>query len=222
MSTVNEISSDVYRRLEEDPSSPTFWTNDEVYPSIVEAMNELCLITGEPEIKSNTPFTITANSRFFTIPNNGIVLLRMDGPNVVRKTTVYEMDVSRRGWIAETGDVVKRWFPFGIGQFGVYPLLTADTSVLLTYVRLPVAMASTYTGAETSPFREEFREALVDYADHVLRMKELGSDFTDSMPAYDRFLARASELTKYGQRTGKLRFSRPLGIPSPVTNIESR
>jgi hypothetical protein len=223
VSVISDIATETLRRLEEDPANPIFWNLlDEVLPKIVEGMNELCLITGEPEIKRAALFTLAINTTLFTIPDGGIVLLRMEGPGAIRKTNTFELDATRRGWLGETGPLVKRWFPFGIGQFGIYPKLTAPQDVSLSFVQIPVTTGPTYTGAEAVPFREEFREGLIDYAEHGLRLKEGGQDFLDSMLAYDRFLERASELTKLGQRLGKLKFSRMAGAPAPVTDVVTK
>ena len=223
MSTVADIAAETLRRLEEDPSAPLFWDlANESFQAVVEGMNELCLVSGEPEIKQVSLFTLAANTRFFTIPSGGIVLQRLEGPGFIRKTNVFELDALNRSWLVETGANLKRWFPFGIGQFGIYPKLTAPVDVSLSYIRIPVTTEPPYTGAEAVPFREEYREALIDYAEHVLRLKEGGQDFTDSMPAYDRFLARAGELSKYGQRLGKLKFTRFGGAPAPVTDVVTK
>ncbi len=224
MSTVADIATEVLRRLEEDPANSLFWNlASEVRPDVVEAMNELTLISGEPEIKDTALMTLAASTRFFTIPNGGLVLLRMEGPGVIRKTNVYEMDMTRRGWLAETGDTVKRWFPFGLGQFGIVPKLTADVQVSIAYVRVSVNADPPYTGAETIPTREEYRESLTDHAAHSLRFKEGGEDWLASIQNYDRFLSRASELSKFAARIGKLRFSRFGGrIAAPVSEVVER
>lgn len=222
MSTLADIGAEVLRRVEE-ANPPTFWNlADEIYPAIVEATNELCLITGEPEIKQTSVFTISANQSIFTIPSGGIALLRMEAPGYVKKTSVYDLDQTNRTWPSETAALPKRWFPFGIGQFGIYPQLSASVQCLIAYIRIPITTGPPYTGTESIPFREEYREALIDYAEHILRIKEAGQDFIDSIPAYDRFLARASELSKFGQRVGKLRFSRYAGSLSQVTELVTR
>lgn len=222
MSTISDIANETLRRLEE-ANPPKFWNlNDEVFPAVVEAANELCLITGEPEIKQTTIFTITANTRLFTIPNGGIALLRLEGPGYIKKSSVFELDSLNRTWLGDTGAVPKRWFPFGIGQFGIYPQLTADVQASISYIRIPITTGPPYTGTEVVPFREEYREALIDYSEHTLRLKEAGADFEASLQSYDRFLARASELSKLASRLGKLRFSRSAGFPAAVTDVVTR
>lgn len=209
MSTVADIATEVLRRLEEDPANSLFWNlASEVRPDVVEAMNELTLISGEPEIKDTALMTLAASTRFFTIPNGGLVLLRMEGPGVIRKTNVYEMDLTRRGWLSETGDTVKRWFPFGLGQFGIVPKLTADVQVSIAYVRVPVNADPPYTGAEAIIFREEYREAMIGHAAHSATFKEAGQDLMGTVGQYDLFLQRGAELGRLAARLGKLRFSR--------------
>lgn len=223
MATLNNLGGYVQDRLEEPRGAGIFWSlQNEIYPLLVEACNEATLITGLPQIRSNPLFILPANTRIFSLPAGAIVLARMDGQKVIQKTSVWAMDQDDYSWKQDTGPVPLRWFPFGIGQFGIYPLLTANANVTLTTINLPVTVARPYAGTETVPFSKEYLEAMVDSAASVARLKEGGKDLMDGLKFYEMFLSKMVELSKFGDRISKLRFSRSTGIPAQVTDVETR
>ena len=222
--TFNQLALLTQDRLEEPPDGVgIFWlVQDEIYPLLQEACNEATLITGLPQVRSGELFTLTANTRIFTLPNNGIVLMRMDGPGTVAKTSAWALDQNDHEWEEDTGPVPLRWFPLGIGQFGIWPLLTADSQVFLTSINLPVPVARPFTGNEVVPFSVEFQEAIVDYASSVARLKEAGQDAFNGLAFYQMFLSKMGELSKFGDRVSKLRFTRSGGVPAQTTDTEVR
>src|SRR5574341_1437399 len=163
-------------------------------------MNEGTLISGEPEFRETTPFTITASTTLFSSPADSIAMIRMEGFGIVPKVSVFDLDMMFPSWQSQTGTNLKYWFPFGLTKFGVYPKLTADAQVILTYVKKPVTTARPYTGTEPTPYQEEYLEAFSDLASHIGRLKEADPDFMQSSIAVDRFVARMAELSSFASR----------------------
>ena len=240
MSTLSDLSTQVFQRLEEP--TPTFWNNQlEILPFLVEALNEACLITGEPQVRQSTVFTLAAATTFFNVPSNCVAMLRMEGPGSVFKTSVYDLDRLLPGWQGATGyglgpygmgpyggtvrgDVPQYWFPLGLQSFGIYPALRAPVNVILTYVALPIATPIlSLTGNEViTSTQEEYREALVDLAVVISAFKEGGQELIDALPVLNRYLSRMVELSRFGLRKGSLRFSVSLGAPARVSPVEQR
>jgi hypothetical protein len=232
MSTFADIEVMVLDRIEEDRISPRFWSlQDEIRVFLVEALNELTLITGEPEFRSGSLFNIPANQTIHDLPADCLTLLRIESANPVTKTFLHRMDQFKPGWQADVigaGEFVsypneiQHWFPIGLTKFGVWPKLNAAIDVTLHYVQLPVTAARPYLGTTAINLREEFREALADYSHHVSCLKEGGPEFEQSLAAYDRFLARASELSKLAWRKDALRFTKSMGSPVRVAEVIQR
>jgi hypothetical protein len=221
MSTLATLAALVQDRLEEPRGPGVFWSlAGEIYPTLVEAMREAALITGEPEVRQAALFTLTSGTTFFTLPANAICLLRLQAPNMVQKTSVWDLDRDNSSWESDQGTVPDYWFPVGLTQFGIHPQLKSNIQANLTYIALPVPTGRPYTGAETVDFQQEFNEGFSDYSAHVLQLKEGGEEFVQSSKLYDRFLSRMTELSNFSYRKGSLRFTRSVGAPARVTPIE--
>lgn len=186
-------------------------------------MNEAALITGEPEVaQTTTLFTLAANTTLFTVPPAFIALLRIQTPNWLPKTSLWDLDRQTPGWESDYGPVPDSWFPYGLTQFGIHPQLSQSVQVFLTGILLPVSSARPYTGAEVVPYQEEYFDGLEDYAAHICALKEGGEEFKSSAKLYDRFLATMTELSNFSYRKGSLRFTRTVGAPSAVTPVEQK
>jgi hypothetical protein len=240
MTTIADLEVLTQDRLEEVRDGVgIFWSiKNEIRPLLAEAMNEATLIAGLPQVRSKTLFTLTANTRFFSLPAPAFVLVRMDGPGTIEKTSFWALDQDHYTWEKEFGgygsglygagpygvnhfgEQILKWFPFGIGQFGVWPLLSASVQVFLTTINLPVTVARPYTGTETVPFSTEYLEGLVNSAACVARLKEGGRDFMDGLKFYESFLSRMVELSKFGDRISKLRFTRAVGLPAQGSDTQ--
>ena len=228
MATIADLELAVQQRLEETADDVgTFWSvQNEVRAAIVEAMNEATLISGEPQVRADVTTTIPASAAFapLVLPADAIALLRIEGPGGLPVDKVWMSDLDRQlpGWETATGDVPKLWFPFGLGQFGIYPCLTAPAKVVLNYVQIPVATAPPFDGTETVPFRLEYLDSFKDYAAHVLRLKEGTEEFNASILEYNRFLGKCNELSKFAARKNALRFSKSAGVPAAVNDVRQR
>jgi len=221
MSTLATLGALTQQRLEEPVGPGIFWSlQNEIYVTLVEAMNEACLITGEPEIRQSTPFTLTANTTVFTLPPAAMGLIRIQAPNWLDKTSLWDLDRMLPGWESDLGTVPDYWFPIGLTQFGIHPQLESDAQAFLTYIALPVPTGRPYTGVEDVNFQNEFDEGFVDYSAHVLQLKEGGEEFIQSSKLYDRFLSKMVELSNFSWRTGSLRFTRTVGVPARINPTE--
>jgi hypothetical protein len=222
VSTINTLATAVLGRIEE-ANPPVFWQlQGEIYDFIVEGMNEAVMITGEPEVRQLVPFTLAANTTLFTVPAPLVALLRVQSPNWVVKTSLWDLDRITPGWESDVGTVPDSWFPYGLTQFGIHPQLNQAMQVFLTGIALPVPTGAPYTGSEAIPFQPEYNDGFEDYAAHIATLKEGGEEFKQSLKVYGRFLDGMTQLSNFAYRKGALRFSRVVGAPARVTPVEER
>lgn len=294
MSTLSDLVPDVQAKLRDTPG--VFWDVDtEIIPALVEAAMEATIISGEPEVGS-IQFALSAGETFQSMPPGMLSILRVDGPGLIPKTTMWDMDAAIPGWQAATTQAVSRatvltrpaaagngvtvlvqsssriqpgsvvgvgsgadfemveidsvawgafvavtlannhvagepvylppiyapqaWFPFGMAGWGVYPKVVGGANVLVTGILQPITSNAPWSGAETIPFQDEFREALSDYACHILRLKEAGAEFSGSLGTYQRALDRFGSLSRFAIRQNSLRFARGQGAPAAVSPVE--
>lgn len=225
MATIADIENAVLSRLEE--GTATFWNlQDEIRVFIVECLNESTLITGEPQARATSVFTLPASTSFtpIALPTDALALLRIEGPGglPIERLWVSDLDRHYPGWETQTGDVPLYWFPFGLGLFGVYPCLTAPAQVVLNYVQVPVNSPRPYTGLEVIPLQQEFIDGIEDGASHIASVKEAGVELSQSMQRYTRFVAKVGELSNFAYRTNALRFTKSGGAQSAINDVRVR
>jgi hypothetical protein len=218
MSTIGDLETRVQDRLEEiQDGVGVFWSlQQEIRPALVEGLNAAMLITGEPQIRKSMVYTIPANTTLQDMPPGALALLRVEAPNgtMLKRQTLFDMDRLQPGWQKETGPLLEYWFPYGLKQFGTHPKLTAPQDIIVTYVGFPVPSDAPYTGTETVPFQAEYDEGFVGYASHILRLKEGGNDFQQSMALLQEFMDKMQEMSRFALKKGALRFSRSFGSAS--------
>lgn len=230
MAILSQLVTQVLQRLEEDPANPVFWSIFEVENAVVEAMNEAALITGVVQTVQTATLTLPADATWISMPENAICLLRIVGANAVQKTEVFALDKLHPGWQTEGGSsanppvlTITNWFPVGLDKFGIYPMLSADQQVKVTYLSYPMQTApAEYTGNETIPFQQEYIESLTQYAAHVLRLKESGQEFQESQQVYQEFLATMRRLSAFVARHDSLVFTKTGGATVRVVPVEVR
>jgi len=151
-------------------------------------------------------------------------LLRVEGPGSLayQKYSMWDLDRSLPGWELATGPVPLAWFPFGLGQFGIYPNLTAPATVILSYVQMPITTAPPWDGTQVIPFQPEYFDGLKDAAQHYLQFKEGDPEFTQSFGPYNRFLASCEEMSHFAWRKNSLRFTRSGGASSAITPVRGK
>lgn len=220
---LDAVAVAVQNRLEESTDSAgIFWdVAQEIRPAVVEAMNEATLITGEPQVRATTLFTVPASTVFapLAMPADAVALLRVEG---LRKTYVWDLDRQYPGWETAVGDKPRFWFPFGLTMFGIYPCLTGPAQVVLNYVKIPVATPPPYTGIEATPFQAEYIDAFADMAAHIMRFKEAGAEFDQSFAEYNRYLSKMESLSNFAYRKNSLRFTRSAGAQSAINEVRAR
>jgi hypothetical protein len=138
----------------------------------------------------------------------------------IDKTYVQDLDCFTPGWEVFTGPVPRYFFPFGLGQFGIFPNLTAPVEVVLSYVQYPVITPRPYTGAEVIPFQQEYLDGFSDWASGIARYKEAGLEFKEAIEVLNRALGQFESLSEFAYRKGSLRFSRGLGGSANI--VETR
>lgn len=224
MTLLSELEPNVLDRLEEDRYTPQFWRlNGEIRNFLAEAVAEATLLSGEPEYRNPVEFTITKNTRLFTLPDEAVVLLKIDSTGVIPKRTLFDLDRQYPGWEgAASAEKLKAWFPLGMTKFGVYPTLTEDIRVQLTYVQFTLPSSSSYQGNEQFNLQAEYNDGIIAYAAHAARLKEGGAEFSQSMNDYNYFLRKMQELGKFAAKKSAIRFTRTGGIPAKVTDVVVR
>lgn len=229
MATISQLETDVQNQLDEMADDlGIFWNvANEIRPALVEAFNEATLITGEPQFRAATSlFTIPPSTVFtpLALPADAVALLRVEGAGslAVQKYSVWDLDRHFPGWELATGPNPLAWIPFGLGQFGIYPNLTAPAEVILSYVQMPVPSAPPWDGTQVVPFQAEYFDGFKDAAQHYLQLKEGDPEFTQSFGPYNRFLASCERMSNFAWRKNSLRFTRSGGASSAITQTRQK
>jgi len=227
MATISNLELNVQQRLEETADDVgIFWlVAPELRPLLVESMNIACLITGEPQFQASATYTIPASTSFapLPLPAGALALLRVDSAgSTIDKTYVQDLDNFLPGWEVKTGSKPRYWIPYGLGQFGIYPNLTAPAQVVLSYVQYPVITPRPYTGAEVVPFQQEYFDGFTDMASGFARFKEGGEEFKEAIAVLNRALGQFESLSDFAYRKGSLRFTRGLGGSANIVETRVR
>lgn len=231
MSTLAQLGARVQDRLEETRDGVgVFWSvPNEIYPALVEGMDEAALITGEPELRT-VNVTLQPGGNVIGLPPfiyslpalfpQALLLIRIDSTDgsAIKKVFAVDLDRDDPAWESDSGWVIKRWFPIGMTLFGVYPALRRPQDVQVSFLGYPIPTGYPYSGAEVSPFREEYNDSFHEYAEHICRLKESGQDFQESIPAYQMWVDKMVQLTRFAARRGLTRFYR-LGRQTKVSDV---
>ena len=219
MSTLAQLAADVANRLN-DPGN-VFYSTSEIYWALAEGMCEASLITGNPVV-SAYQVTVPAQTTVCATPTGMLAIQSIvsTGSVSVLGTTMSDLDSVNPSWENDTGPAIESWIPLGVGKFGVYPKLTAPQTVTIVGLGYPVPNMAALTGSEPSPFEQGYNDMLVSYASHVLRLKQAGTEFTQSIVEYQRFLTQCGMLSRWSVRTGSLKFSSGIGFGLGTTSKE--
>jgi hypothetical protein len=229
---ISDLASNVLERLEENyPGGPVFWNESfEVYTAIVEAENDLLLLVGRPTQTVSMPFNLTPNSVWQTVPKGVFLISDIQGPQApLHKYTLSSYDYEQPGsigsdWENDTSPSgPTSWAPVGMTMFVVHPACTSPQTVLISGLAYPVAETNfPYSGSETVPFHDEADVWLEMYAAHILRLKESGPEFQESLVLYQGYLQGAKRLTELENRKDPLIFAPPYGAPVGVNSHTRR
>ena len=186
--TVTQIQTRILQRLDEDSTSPAYYSPSEVLSKINEGQQLFALLTLCLE-KSGT-FTLTANTTFhhllgtlkdFIVPLK--IRLTSGGARLVANTLA-ELDALDASWQKTTG-TPDRYNLTGIDLLAINKQPSGTPTLTITYAHA-AAKLSTAGGVPAIP--PEYHLSLVDYGIHALRVKEGGAEFLASLDYFGRFL----------------------------------
>jgi hypothetical protein len=204
--TLNDLLADILGRIEENvENGPIFWDLvGEVYPMMVDGMNEAALVTGTVQSVSQ-PFVIPANTTYFNVPRGTIAPLRMRAPYPIRKASLRGLDDMEPNWQTQTpGTQIRVWFPLGVTRFGIFPQLAANSTVIMDFIASPVQQARPYSGAVAIPFQQEFTDAFSEYGAAMLRAKEGGAEAEEASVVYQEYMEKMKALSAFQGRLDAL------------------
>ena len=191
--TVTQIQTRILQRLDEDSTSPAYYSPAEVLSKINEGQQLFALLTLCLE-KSGT-FTLTAATTFHHLLGtlkDFIVPLKIrvtSGGARVTANTLAELDALDASWQKTTGTPT-RYNVTGIDLLALNKQPSGTPTLTITYAHAPATLTA---AANTPAIPPEYHMALVDYGIHALRVKEGGAEFIESLKYFDRFLDDAQK-----------------------------
>ena len=180
------------------PSAVYYGGPGEVTAALNEAQRFFCLLT--LALENTVTFTLDAGAGVFyhmrPVYPDWLLPLRVTllSGTRVRPTRIADLDLYDSAWQTTTGTAPLRYAALGFDFLILYPQLSAEGAVNITYARAPVALAS---DTDIPEIPEQHHPDLVDYAICRLRMKEGGQEFAKTLPYFNRFLDGAQEYSKY-------------------------
>lgn len=218
--SVATLGANVAARLQ-DPTA-IFWNlQNEIYGGIEEALNDLMLLVGRPTIQYETLVTLTPNTVWQPMPANMLAITNIRANTNLWKTSLHAMDYVQANWGSsweeDRATVPQRFFPLGLTYFGVHPAPLAEVQVVVAGVSNPFTTPWPPTGAELSPFHDEFNQALELYATAYCRLKEIGDDALEGNALMAQYMQIAQRLTSIEDRYDSVIFSQALGTPTAAS-----
>lgn len=187
------------KRLDEDSSSPVYYSGGEVLAAINEGQRLFALLTLCLETTGTLALTAaTSHYRMLGTFTDWLLPLRVriqgTGGQKLDYARLADLDALNPAWQDEAG-APERYAALGFDFFSIHPRPAGTgTSLEVTYARCPTKMTSTSQTPETP---EEHHPALVDYVIPCLRAKEGGQEFLNSLKYLDRFLESADKYAQY-------------------------
>jgi len=163
--TFLELQTEVFRRLEEDSSSPDFHTLQKIKDSINEGYEEISEATEWYETNLNISLTTSTYYDLSSLTTRPFLSLSRVFNNQINQwlvTTDYrELDNQFPMWEANTGEPTKILMR-GAWWLGLYPKAPAASGTIKLYhTGMPAALSA---DGDTPGFPQEFHPALLDYA----------------------------------------------------------
>lgn len=209
--TLADLLPDALGKIEENvpsagnPAAPIFWSLvGEVYPCLVDAMNEAALLTGVVQLNGQQ-MKLAKNTTYFSAPKGTMGAIRMKAPYPIRKVSLRGLDDMVSTWqAAAPAAQIQAWFPVGVNQFGIYPQLSAEAVVTMDFLAYPVQQGRPLSGSVTVPFQVEFGDAFSEYAAVMLRSKEGGAEAEEAAVVYQEYLGQMKSLSAFQGRLDDL------------------
>ncbi len=175
MSRVDRILSNIRRALT-DPSQKR-WLDSRLLSLIDEAQKDLATKAGLIR-KTNIPVTVSADSSEQSFPSNIYSLTRVTDINKepLRLATHYELDEENPSWENDTGTELEVivYDLLSNEKYKVYPIVTAQTTINISYIAYPATITSANKNLEIS---EDNDNALQNFA--------IGMAFLDDVDTKD-------------------------------------
>jgi hypothetical protein len=227
MATLSTLEPYLANRCEEVPGSPVFWGEEtEFFSALMEAQCDLMLLVGRPDQTVSQVFTIQPNTWLQQVPKGIFAITNMQGPSSeVWKVTLEDMDyglVSGPDWEEDIADTIQKWFPIGLGQFGVWPSVSTAQNVLITGIASPIIGIWPYDGSQPVVFEDQFFVALEKYASCYARLKEAGNEAEEGYKLYQEYLANAARMTQIQDRRDPYLFQGATGATTVVNPTKMR
>jgi hypothetical protein len=226
LSTIAELQANLSGRLQ-DPNG-TFWLQQyEQYQAIAEAISDMLLLIGRPTQMVSIPVVLTPNIVWQAMPPNMLAITTIrSATGTLWKTSLHSMDYLQSSWGSEwEGDVSSvpaRFGPLGLTYYFVHPAPSTAITVQVTGIANPIQTPYPPTGAEVSPFHNEFNVALQMYATAYCRIKELGDDALEGDVLFQQYLDIAQRLSVIEDRRDGLIFSKAFGTPAAPSLVSLR
>lgn len=186
--TTAELKARVLKGVNEDATSPVYYTGSEVVTSLNDALEMFVLLTFCLETTGTLTVTTTWTTVMTTFPLWLAPLRIRRSGGKLRAVTLKDLDALDRDWQAAPGDPDRYAF-LGFELLAVHPT-PASEALSVTYAKCPVRLAA---DADVPEIRAEYHEALVDGAIPLLRMKEGAQEMASSAHRFTRFLDAVKE-----------------------------
>lgn len=189
-----EMKAEVFRRLEESSTSPTFWTNADVGLALNEGLEEIS--DGAEWCEQSYEINLQADAIYYDLsvilPGTFLRLLRgrnLQNNRPVGWDNVRTLDGTYRRWEVSQGEPM-RLFVRGLWWLGLFPHVSqAQGKVEIKYIGMPLPLAG---DADTPAFPKVYHIGLVEYATYDLLCQE--AEVTKALKFWQRYITFESGL----------------------------
>jgi hypothetical protein len=194
--TVASLDQRVLDRLE---GNSVFYVQSERYNALNEALRALNLFVGFTQATVNVPGGTQIGRHIYDQPAGIIFPLAVAFNNrPLIKSTLPNLVTRSRLWVnnlSSTTGPVKTWVALGTQKFIIDPADAVGGGTLaVTGVVEPTTLVNP-TDIVQCP--DHFTDTLVDYAAHVMQLKEGGKIFADSAALYHDFQSQMKEFGRW-------------------------
>lgn len=192
--TKAELTSATLTRLGDTPGSlQTYYTPHEVLVALNRVYRLMVFLT--LCLETNTTFTWTggtATIQMLSIFSDWILPLRLRLPSgaKIKPGNFAALAALDGNWIASPG-TPSRYALGGFSLLGLYHQPAIDTTLSVTYARMPAALV---LDTDTPQLEPEYHQSLIDGAIPILRIKEGAQEWQKTLAMWDRYMSAATDL----------------------------